>query len=197
MTSDSKTLPEHVLEGFRAGDTSSVRYIYQLFSRPVATVARSVVGPDQALIDDIVQQTFTKAWRAAKTFDSNRSFAPWLYTIARRTAIDAVRAERRPTKGDHDEIIDIAVESSTMESAWEAYEVRLAIQRLPVEEQEVIKLGHMMGYTHGQISERLGIPLGTVKSRSHRAHRKLLPMLQHLQDDPSQPSSTQQQGRPQ
>ena len=170
----------NLVAGFRAGQPDAVRAVYQQFARPVATVARSVVGNDQSLIDDVVQQTFTKAWQAAHTFDQSRELAPWLYAIARRTAIDQVRSERRPTRGDHEPEVDVAVPPASLERTWEVFEVRRAVEQLPPDEREIVRLGHMVGLTHPEIAQRLGIPVGTVKSRSHRAHRRLSQALAHL-----------------
>lgn len=175
----SFTMDDTLLAAFRAGDPDAIKTVYREFARPVATVARSIVGDDH-LVDDIVQQTFTKAWRAAQSFDPSRRFAPWLYSIARRTAIDAARAERRPTRGDHEPEADVSIDPPSMEQTWEAFEVRRAIDTLPPEEQEVVKLSHTLRLTHSEIAKHLGIPIGTVKSRSNRAHRRLLVALAHL-----------------
>lgn len=175
----SFTMDDALLAAFREGDPDAIKTVYREFARPVATVARSIVGDDH-LVDDIVQQTFTKAWRAAQTFDPTRRFAPWLYSIARRTAIDAARSERRPTRGDHEPEADVSIDPPSMEQTWEAFEVRRAIDTLPPEEQEVVKLSHTLRLTHSEIAQHLGIPIGTVKSRSNRAHRRLLVALAHL-----------------
>ena len=176
-------MDEALLAGFKAGDPDAIRVLYETYAGPIATVARSVVGTDQALIDEVVQTTFTKAWRAAPTFEDGRAIAPWLYAIARRAAIDAVRMERRPTRGDHEAEVEVAVAPPSIEQTWEAYEVRRALDQLPPEEREVMALHHLMGMTHGQIAERLSVPVGTVKSRSHRAHQRLSVALAHLADD--------------
>lgn len=168
------------IDRFRRGDPEALRAIYRDFAGPVATVARSVVGSEQNLVDDVVQETFLRAWRSAAQFDPARALAPWLFTIARRTAIDVLRSERRPTRGGHDPEVDVAIQPESLESAWERYEIRRALQALPPEEQDVIRLGYLAGMTHPEISERLGIPMGTVKSRSHRAHRRLAGALAHL-----------------
>ena len=173
-----------LIEKFRAGDPDAIRAIYREYARPVATVARSIVGNDQSLIDDVVQQTFTKAWRAAARFDPDRDLAPWLYSIARRAAIDAVRAERRPHRGDHEPEVDVAVPPESLERTWEAYEVRRAVEALPPDEREVVRLGHLGGLTHAEISARVGVPVGTVKSRSYRAHRRLAAALAHVGAEP-------------
>jgi RNA polymerase sigma-70 factor (ECF subfamily) len=65
---------------------------------------------------------------------------------------------------------------------WEAWEVRSAIDRLSQEERDVIKATHFLGMSHEEAAEYLGIPVGTVKSRSHRAHRRLAVLLAHLKE---------------
>lgn len=164
---------------FRTGDPDAVREVYRRYAGPVTTVAMSVLH-DRELAADAVQQTFVKAWKAAASFDADRELAPWLYSIARRTAIDVLRAESTPTRGGHAPEQDQAVESIGFERTWEAYEVRRAVEDLPDGEREVVQLSHGAGMTHPEIAERLGIPPGTVKSRSNRAHRRLAAALGHL-----------------
>jgi RNA polymerase sigma-70 factor (ECF subfamily) len=172
-----------LVEDFRAGDPDAVRAVYRRYAGAVQTVARSIIGSDDALCADVVQQTFTKAWRAARTFDGERDLGPWLYAIARRTAIDALRAERRPTRGDHAPETDVEVVTLSFEQAWEAHEVRTALDDLPPDERAVVRLAHVAGLSHVEVAERLGVPLGTVKSRMHRAHRRLAVALAHLLPD--------------
>ncbi len=171
---------DDLIARFRAGDEAAVRAIHQRYAGAVRTVARSMMS-DPELVSEVVQQTFIKAWRAIDSFDEGRDFAPWLYSIARRTAIDVLRTEKRPTTGDHEPETDVAVTSISFERTWEIYEVRQAIDALPGEEREVVRLSHLMGLTHPEIAERLGIPVGTVKSRSGRANKRLHVALQHLQ----------------
>jgi RNA polymerase sigma-70 factor, ECF subfamily len=172
-----------IVAGFRAGDPDAVRAVYRRYAGAIHTVARSIVGTDPELCADVVQQTFVKAWRAASTFDGDRDLAPWLYSIARRTAIDAVRAERRPTRGDHEPETDVAVTTLSFERTWEAHEIRRALDDLPPGEREVVRLAHLDGLTHTEVAERLGLPAGTVKSRMNRAHKRLAAALGHLLPD--------------
>jgi RNA polymerase sigma-70 factor (ECF subfamily) len=168
-----------LIERFRAGDPDAVREVYRAHAGAVFTVARSIVR-DRELAADVVQQTFTKAWRAAARFEGHRELAPWLYSIARHTAIDALRAETRPTRGGHEPEVDMGVKPDSFEATWERYEIRLAIDALPEGEREVVRRSHLIGETHDQIAAALGVPIGTVKSRSARAHRRLAAALGHL-----------------
>lgn len=172
-------LMSELIERFRAGDPDAVREVYRQYAGAVDTVARSMVR-DRELAAEVVQQTFVKAWRAARTFEGSRELAPWLYAIARRTAIDALRAEMRPTRGGHDPEIEVAATPETFEQTWERYEIRRAIDELPEGEREVVRRSHLLGFTHEQIADQLGVPVGTVKSRSGRAHRRLAAALAHV-----------------
>lgn len=170
---------EELTELFRAGDEDAVRELYRTHGRAVMTVAMSVLG-DRDLAAEAVQQTFLNAWKAAAKFETGREIAPWLYAIARRAAIDVYRKESRPTQSAHDEEVEIAVSSPGIEQAWEAWQVRSAIDKLADDEQEVVRLSHFEGLTHTEISERVGVPVGTIKSRSHRAHLRLARLLRHV-----------------
>jgi RNA polymerase sigma factor (sigma-70 family) len=163
---------------FAAGDERAVRLMYQRYAGPVLTVAMSVLGR-RDLADEAVQATMLKAWRAADSFDPSRELAPWLYTIARRVSIDIWRREQRAATaslGDH----DVAVVPLAFEQTWEAWEVRSALEQLPSDEREVVRLSHLVGLSHREIAERLGVPIGTVKSRSSRAHQRLARLLRHV-----------------
>lgn len=152
---------------FRAGDESAVRDVYQRYGGAIQTVARSMTR-DPELVAEIVQQTFVKAWRASATFEEGRDLAPWLYTIARRTAIDALRREMRPTAGDHDPEVDVAVTTLSFERTWEIHEVRRALDGIPVEEREVVRLSHLVGLSHPEIADRMGIPVGESPQAARR-----------------------------
>jgi RNA polymerase sigma-70 factor (ECF subfamily) len=163
---------------FSNGDDETVRAVYARYGRAVHTVAYSIVH-DASTAADVVQATFVKAWRAAGTFNPERDLGPWLYTIARRQAIDTLRRERRIEPAET-EVVDTVELPPSLESTWEAWEVRLAVDQLPDDEQEVVRLAWFVGLSHPEISDRLGVPVGTVKSRSHRAHRRLASLLAHV-----------------
>lgn len=171
-------MDREVLERFRGGDEAAVKAVYERFRGPVFAISMSILH-DHGLAADATQQTFIKAWQAATTYDADRELGPWIYAIARRTAIDIYRKSSRSVASDE---VDIASLPPSLDTIWEVFEVRSAVDRLPDEERQVIKLSHFDGLTHVEIAEHMGIPVGTVKSRSHRAHQRLLELLRHVEE---------------
>jgi RNA polymerase sigma factor (sigma-70 family) len=170
---------------FRQGDPDAVRSVYRAYGRLVYAVAFKVLG-DRGRAEDATQQTFVKAWRAAHSFDERRELGPWLATIARRVAIDLYRQEAHrvadPLESASPADPALVAAPQSAEAIYDVWEVRQAVAQLPPDEQEVVRLQHLDGFTHAQIAERLGVALGTVKSRSFRAHRRLAELLGHLRE---------------
>ena len=127
-----------------------------------------------------------KAWRAAQSFDESRELGPWLAAIARRVAIDLYRREAVRAADPIDSLPAgapaLVATPESAEAIYDVWEVRQAVAQLPADEQEVVRLQHLDGFTHTQIAERLGVAVGTVKSRSFRAHKRLATMLGHLRE---------------
>ena len=171
---------------FASGDADSVRVIYQSHGRLVFSIAYKVLG-DVGLAEDATQQTFVQAWRAADSYDPARPLGAWLTTIAKRVAIDVYRRERRHRSLDN---FDTSHDSSLVtlppsaEQIHDVQEVRRAVERLPVTDRELIRMQHFDELSHLEIAGELKIPLGTVKSRTFRAHRRLAKLLAHLRTDP-------------
>jgi RNA polymerase sigma factor (sigma-70 family) len=182
-----------VIAGFRAGKPDDVRAVYRAYSGMVYGVAVRMLG-DRGLAEEAAQRAFVNAWRAAASFDESRPLGPWLATIARRAAIDVHRHEQRRT---HTALGDVSpadpavvVLPPSAERTSDVWAVREAIGALPPDERQVVQLQHQHELTHTEIAERLNVPLGTVKSRSHRAHRRLAAALGHLREPIAQSSRT-------
>jgi len=178
-------LDEGVAVRFRDGDADAVRAVYREYGRLVYAVAHKVLG-DRTLAEDATQQAFVQAWKAAGTFDPSRDLGPWLATIARRAAIDVHRREARRSAQPLDDVAPAHPAVVTMppsaERAYDVWEVRRAIEELPDDEREVVRLQHLDGLTHAEVAARLDVPVGTVKSRSFRAHKRLAGRLGYLRE---------------
>ena len=173
-----------VRERFRDGDPDAVRVVYRAYGSLVYGVAFRVLG-DRGRSEEATQQTFLRAWQAAADFDASRELGPWLATIARRVAIDVYRREaiRAAAPLESAAADDPGlVEQPLTDVVLEVWEVRRAVSTLPDEQREIVRLQHFEGLAHEQIAARLAVPVGTVKSRSHRAHRRLALELAHLRD---------------
>jgi RNA polymerase sigma-70 factor (ECF subfamily) len=134
------------------------------------------------LAEDATQQTFVQAWRASRSYDPSRSMAAWLTGIARNAAIDVHRRERRHRGTASLDAIDLTLQSQppSVEQLYAVWEVREALAKLPEQDGELLRLQHFGELTHREIAAKLDIPIGTVKSRSYRAHRRLAGLLGHL-----------------
>jgi len=181
----SRSVDTELLEAFRRRDPLAVRTLYREYGRLVYAVALRALGRAD-LAEDATQQTFVRAWQSADRLDIDRDPAPWLATIAKRVAIDIYRREaRRPARSlddvapDDTALVTLPPELDTLDAVWR---VRRAIDSLPSDESAIVRMQHLEGMTHSEISATLEIPLGTVKSRSSRAHRRLASLLGHLRE---------------
>jgi RNA polymerase sigma-70 factor (ECF subfamily) len=170
---------------FRDGDAEAVRAVYREYGRLVYAVAYKALG-NRGLAEEATQETFVRAWRAARSFDEERELGPWLATIARRVAIDIYRREAHRAASPLESVspADPSLVSTpeSAEAVYDAWEVRRAVGELGEDEREIVRLQHFEGLTHQQIAERLGLAVGTVKSRSFRAHQRLAAALGHLRE---------------
>jgi RNA polymerase sigma-70 factor (ECF subfamily) len=174
-----------VRRGFRDGDPDAVRLVYREHGRHVYAIAYRMLG-DRGLAEEATQQAFTKAWRAAGSLDDSREIGPWLAAIARRVAIDVYRRETLRAASPLDEVAPdepaLTSRPESIESAYAIWEVRRAVDELPADEREIVRLQHFGGLTHAEIAQELGLAVGTVKSRSFRAHKRLAVLLGHLRE---------------
>jgi RNA polymerase sigma-70 factor (ECF subfamily) len=167
---------------FHDQDGRALEEVYDSYQHAVWSVVRLITRADH-LAQEAVQDTFVRAWQAAGQYDPSRDLGPWLLTIARHAALDLLRRELRPTRGGHEAEQDAAVEDPGLERVWTAWQVTRAVDRLNDDEALIIRLTFFEELTQSEIAERVGVPLGTVKSRSSRAHKRLAQLLAHLRED--------------
>ena len=123
---------------------------------------------DDALAQDAVQEAFLGVWRGAARFTAEKAKpTTWLLTLVHRRAVDLVRREERrraePLEPEHD-AADVAAPDQAEQIARRET-VRAALRTLPPEQREAIELAYYAGYTQSELAERLGQPIGTIKSR--------------------------------
>ncbi|MFH5824878.1 RNA polymerase sigma factor [Georgenia sp. AZ-5] len=168
-----------LVAGLALDDEQAAVAFVRRFQRPVFGLALSVTR-DPGLAEDVSQEVFVRAWRAAASYDVRRaSVLTWLLTITRNAAIDAVRA-RRSTPTDADELEQIVVETmrppETEPTALRNVERDIAVRHLrelPPEQARAVVLAVIGGCTAQEVSEREGIPLGTAKTRIRAGLRRV------------------------
>jgi RNA polymerase sigma-70 factor (ECF subfamily) len=138
--------------------------------------------PDQA--EELAQEALLAVWRKADYYDPARAGAStWIFTIARNLRIDAVRRERHPEDLEHEPDLkpDHPAAADDVISAGEREDrLRAAIHTLSPDQAQVVELSFFQDKAHSEISEDLGLPLGTVKSRLRLAMAKLRSQLEDL-----------------
>jgi RNA polymerase sigma factor (sigma-70 family) len=157
---------EALLALIARSDDQALTELYRRFGRLAYGLAFRVLR-DDALAQDAVQEAFLGVWRTADRFMAERAKpSTWLLTLVHRRAVDLVRREeRRRAEPLPDTEQSGAETADEAELAAERQTIRDAVRRLPAEQREAIELAYYGGYTQSELAERLGQPLGTIKSR--------------------------------
>jgi RNA polymerase sigma factor (sigma-70 family) len=158
---------EELLEAIAAGDDDALGALYDRFGRLAYGMALRILG-DQALAEDAVQEAFLAVWRSADGYRRERAKpATWILTLVHRRAVDLVRREdrrRAEPLGEPPEAVGGAVpEEADLRDRRAA--VQAALRQLPEDQRQALELAYYGGYTQSELAERLGVPLGTIKSR--------------------------------
>src|SRR5215212_1953318 len=160
------------------GDRGAFDVLYRRYSRPVFGLALRRLG-DRGRAEDAVQETFASIWRAARSYKPERGpGAPWLYAVARNAITDRGRARSETPAEIPDEASPDAGPLEQAEAGWTAWRVHRALEELSANERTVIELAYWSGLSQSEVAEYLGIPLGTVKTRTRAALARLAGLLE-------------------
>jgi RNA polymerase sigma-70 factor (ECF subfamily) len=171
------------------GDEDALAELYERIGRIAYGLALRVLR-DERHAEDAVQEAFLQVWRSAATFRAERAKAStWVLTLVHRRAVDLVRREeRRQADPMTDDVALGAAPEDTEEAAWLRFErerVQAALRELPDVQREALELAYYGGFSQSELAERLGVPLGTIKSRMFAG----LSRLRELLDDSTQEGS--------
>jgi len=158
----------------RAGDLRAFESLVRDYQADVWRFAYHLTR-NRALAQDVTQDAFLRAYRGLASYRGQAKFTSWLLRIVRNCAIDAYRKTRHETPvADHAETAGEAERSATTPGAEERARIHDAIRRLPVSLREPFVVIEVLGYTYQEASVILGVRVGTVKSRMHRARAALM-----------------------
>jgi RNA polymerase sigma factor (sigma-70 family) len=165
-------------ERLNAGQPEALEEAYRTLGPLVMSyLARYVPQPD---IEDVMQKVFYEVWRVHERYDPNLSLRGWVLGIARKRAIDHLR-KRKDVVVPLDSMREITGDDGreVAERLVWADEVRVALNKLPDLQRQVIELAYFDGYTQTEIATALDIPLGTVKTRTSRGLQRMAGLMEN------------------
>jgi RNA polymerase sigma factor (sigma-70 family) len=175
------------------GDDAALEALYDRYVRPAFALARRITG-DPVFAEEVVQEVFLALWRDPAKYDPRRGgFPSWLLAATHHKAVDAVRREqsvrsRRASLAEEADYYTAAGASDlppVEDAAWAGLRgerVREALSALPPPQREALVLAYYAGYTQSEIAQRIGVPLGTVKTRMLAGMRRLRLLLDEVAD---------------
>jgi RNA polymerase sigma factor (sigma-70 family) len=162
-------------------DEVALAELYDRFGRAAYGLALRVLR-DESLAEDAVQEAFLAVWRGASRFIPERAKAStWIMTLVHRRAVDLVRREERRRADPLPDVESDQGGPSAADTAWlrlERERVQSALRKLPDQQREAIELAYYGGFTQSELAERLGEPLGTIKSRMFAGLARLRELLE-------------------
>jgi RNA polymerase sigma factor (sigma-70 family) len=173
------TTAEQLLARVARGDRVAFAELYDRYASAVYGACLRVLREPHAA-EDAAQEAFAAVWRHADAFDAARGAAgAWIGRVARNAALDASRRRAlRVTAPEVDPVDERRTPEELAVAADEAFRLRLALETLPERERTVLGLAYTDGFTQSEIAARLGLPLGTVKTRTRSGLARLAEYLE-------------------
>jgi RNA polymerase sigma-70 factor (ECF subfamily) len=160
------------------GDAQAFEQLYLRYARAVFGLALRRLG-DRGRAEEAVQETFTSIWRSARSYRPERGpGAPWLYAVARHAIVDRSRARGDEPSEVPDTPSGEAGPPERAEASFVAWRVHRALEELPETERTVLELAYWGGLSQSEVSDYLGVPLGTVKTRRRSGLSRLAGLLE-------------------
>jgi RNA polymerase sigma-70 factor, ECF subfamily len=184
--SDSSTLSDEILlKAIASGQQTALSTLYDRYGRLAFSLALNILG-DTSLAEEVTQDVFVQIWNKAASYQPEQGkVTTWLASVTRHRAIDILRRKNVRPEGHQvgweDGIPDLADKGAieeTVELVQRQGHIRQAVAHLPLEQQEALALAFFKGYTHQEIADATGEPLGTVKTRIRLAMQKLKQVLE-------------------
>jgi len=162
---------ESLITDLQNGDKKAFSVIYKNFSPAIFGIVSKIIL-DKEVAKDVLQESFVKIWKNAAKYDSSKgTFFTWMLNIARNTAIDNYRKNKKEVSNINlNELSNVSLlDDKISEIKINHIGIREIINTGTKEHKEVIDFLYYKGYTHQELSEELGLPLGTIKSRVRAA----------------------------
>jgi RNA polymerase sigma factor (sigma-70 family) len=177
---------ELLMHAVQGGHLDSLGELFERHHRPVFHFLSRTTG-DPALAEDLVQEVFVRILKYRHTYDAGSRFETWLFRIARNARADHFK-KKPPTSAPVDDALDIATSdpgpAQQLERQVDARQLQRALQQLADEPRDLLVLARYHNMPYDRIAEALGIEVGAVKVRVHRAMKQLRSRFFRLEDVP-------------
>lgn len=174
------------MRAVQGGDLDALGELFERHHRPVFHFLSRTTG-DSAAAEDLVQEVFVRILKYRHTFDPDARFETWLFRIARNARTDHFR-KRPPSTAPVDEALELAAREpgpgARLEQAVDVRQLERALGQLPDEPRELLVLARYHGMPYDRIADLLGIEVGAVKVRVHRAMKQLRTVFFRLEGAP-------------
>lgn len=173
---------EDLIALLKSGDESAFSYLYDHYSGALNGIIYKMIN-DTALAEDILQEAFVKIWKNFSSYDPSKGrLFTWMLNITRNLAIDTIRSKsyKKQSKIQSSEIaVGNASNNINEKERFDGLGIRKQVTLLKEDQKQIIDLAYFDGFTQTEISQKLGIPLGTVKTRMRAAISELKRLLQN------------------
>ena len=181
MTSSFEPPDDVLIRALAGRDISALAALYDRYSRLAFALAYRILGESEAA-EDVVHDAFLSVWRGAESYRRERgNVRGWVLSIVHHRAVDLLRRKTTFRPAPLDAASERPAEDDTAEEAERNLEhetVRAALEGLPSAQRRTIELAYFGGYTHVELAELMGVPLGTVKGRMRIGLQKLRRVLE-------------------
>ena len=167
---------EELVAALRNREKIAMEALYDMYSASLFGVISRIVT-EETLAEDILQETFVKIWNSFTTYSTEKGrLFTWMVNIARNLSIDKVRSKDFRNQNKNQEIentVNLIDEQKNTTYKPELLGIKDLVQTLRPEQKSILDLVYFKGYTHVEVADELGIPLGTVKTRLRMAIQEL------------------------
>lgn len=156
---------EQLVTLLKQHDEAAFRFLYDNYSKALFTIVYQMI-PQQEAAEDLLQQVFVKIWKNMAMYDESKGrLFTWMLNIARNQAIDFTRSKEFNQSGKTGTLSESVYDYQRTNASVSDTGLKKVLERLPSENRNLLDLSYFKGYSHKEISDILGLPLGTVKTR--------------------------------
>lgn len=167
-----KYTEEDLVQLLKNGDELAFSYLYDNYSGALNSVIFKLID-DKALAEDVLQEAFVKIWNNFSTYDASKGrLFTWMLNITRNLTIDTIRSKsyKKQSKIQSDEnAVNYASNTTRENDKLDSFGIRKQLTLLKEDQKQIIDLAYFEGFTQSEIAKKLGIPLGTVKTKMRTA----------------------------